>query len=63
MVVKFSEIYGELICNDVPKKMLKSKENRSGYLSEESVPSIPDEYRNEIAYHPDGFIVNYCEEY
>ena len=59
----FSEIYGELIFKDIPKKMLKSKENRSGYLSEESVPSISEEYRNEISYHPDGFIVNYCEEY
>ena len=63
MVVKFSEIYGNLMCKDIPKRMLNSKENRGGYLSGECMPLVPQEFQKQILHDPDGFVVNYCEEY
>lgn len=63
MVVKFSEIYGNLICKDISPKMMNSKENRGGYLSGESIPSVPQEFQKQVAYAQDGFVINYCEEY
>ena len=53
MVIKFSEIYKNLICEDIPKKILKT----------ENYSSIPQEFQKKFIPAKDGFIINYCEEY
>ena len=63
MVIRFSELFSDLVNQDIPKSMLTSRENRGGYLSRDSAPAIPKEYQEEYIHTPNGFVVNYCEEY
>lgn len=63
ITINFSEKYSNLICNNLPKKQLKSVEDRGGYLTGENKPTIPEKYRKKIVHPPKGFVKLYCEEY
>lgn len=61
MIIEFNKKYKGLICEEVPRKQLKSIENRGGY-KKENRHSI-DPWDGEKPYAEDGFYVKYCKEY
>lgn len=63
ITINFSEKYGNLICKDLPKKQLKSVEDRGGYLTEDNKSTIPEKYRKVFVHPPEGFVKLFCEEY
>ncbi len=58
MAIKYDEIYKDLICEDVPRKRLKSVENHN----DNQIKKI-DPWIGEKPHAEDGFVVNYCLEY
>ena len=63
ITIRFSEKYSNLICKDLPKKQLKSVEDRGGYLTRDNKPTIPEKYRKTFVHPREGFVNLYCEEY
>lgn len=61
--INFCEEYRDLICEEIPKYQLTSIEDRGGYLSGENKTTIPDKYRKKFIHTPNGFVLQYCEEY
>lgn len=60
VIVEFDKLYAGLICEDVPRRRLKSMEDRGGYRRD-SEYSI-DPWDGEKPYAKDGFVVKYCME-
>ncbi len=61
MARKFEEKYSALVCVDLPKKRLKSVENRGGYLFMDEKKSDP--WVGKKPHAPNGFVEKYCKEH
>lgn len=61
MIVEYDKIYKGLVCEEVPRKQLKSIENRGGYEKENN--TVIDPWDGKKPYAEDGFYVKYCMEY
>lgn len=65
MIIKFSEIYHNLISHnshEIPRRWLTLKESSAKSYSEYQL-KIPKEYEKKFIHTPNGFVANYCEEY
>lgn len=61
MARKFEEKYPNLYCANLPKRRLKSVENRGGYLFKEGRKIDP--WVGEKPHSPNGFVVRFCKEH
>lgn len=61
MIIKFSEIYKNIIPEDIPRIMIDSGEDRGGYLGNNKGDS--KKYKREYKHAEDGFVKLYCEDY
>lgn len=59
MSKKFNEIYKSLVCENVPRRKLKSIEVRD---YEKDITKV-DPWVGKKPYASDGFVVNYCLNY
>lgn len=62
MIIKFDEMYGDLVCDDMPRTQLRSPEARDRHSQEGGkVSHVADPWDGEKPYAEDGFVARYCQ--
>ena len=58
MIVRYDQMYPELICEDVPRRQLRSFDDGDGYENRKREPMDP--WDGTKPYAEDGFVAKYC---
>lgn len=59
MVIRYDEMYQNLVCEDVPRRRLRSTEDRGSY-AEGGAGSPADLWDGTKPHAPDGFVAKWC---